>query len=100
MVEALPRSTFASRGYRVAEGPGNYKLNYRLQVHTWYGADNSRSVGTLSLLLREAASNRQVWLGFGKSEIHVGISREERKQRLAAALDRMLAKFPPSGRSE
>jgi hypothetical protein len=90
----------SARGYRpVAPGAAaNYRLSYDLAIHTWLAADNSRSVGSLSLWLSEAASRRRVWMGYVRAEIYVGLSRPDRVARLREAIGRMLEKFPPSQR--
>jgi hypothetical protein len=96
----VANEAFAARGYRLAPAPTNYELSYHYVVNTRIGPDISKAVGSVSLLLVESASGRRVWLGFGRAEIHVGLSREERKARLRDALDRMLEDFPPSQRPE
>lgn len=99
LVKAAAEEELAARGYRVAtSGSPDYRLSYELVVHTWIGADNSRSVASLSLLLVEADTGRRVWLGFGRAEVHVGLTRAERKQRLRDALAKMLERFPPAQR--
>jgi hypothetical protein len=99
LVKGAAEEEFAARGYRaVASGAPDYRLSYEIVVHTWIGVDNSRSVGSLSLLLVEADTGRRVWLGFGRAEVHVGLTRAERKQRLREALAEMLEKFPPAQR--
>jgi hypothetical protein len=101
LVKQAADQEFAARGYRaVASGPANFRLSYQFVVHTWIGADNSRAVGSLSLLLAESRSRRRVWLGFGKAEIHVGLSEAERRERLRDAFARMLKDFPPSQRGD
>jgi hypothetical protein len=94
----VANEAFAARGYRQAAAPTNYLLSYQYAVAERIGPDVSKAVGSVSLLLVESASGRRVWLGFGRAEIHVGLTREERKARLRDALDRMLADFPPSQR--
>jgi hypothetical protein len=90
---------FAARGYQVAAtGSAHYKLSYDLAIHTWYAANNTSSLGSLSLWLVDAASNRRVWMGYLRAEIYVGLSREERVARLRKAMARLLEKFPPSQR--
>jgi hypothetical protein len=99
LIREVANQEFAARGYRDAgSGASNYRLSYQLTVNTWIGADNSRSIGSLSLMLVDNASNRRVWVGFTRAEIHVGLSREERRERLRKAVTRMLEKFPPSQR--
>jgi Domain of unknown function (DUF4136) len=88
---------FALRGYRVvASGSPDYRLSYQVTVSSWIGSDNSTSVASLSLLLVDAKRDRRVWMGYGRAEIHVGSSREERQERLRAAMAKMLAEFPPN----
>jgi hypothetical protein len=90
---------FAARGYRVTPGPAaDFRLSYQYVVHTYIGPDVSRSLGSLSLLMSDGTTGRRVWMGFGRAEIHVGLTPEERRARLADAMRRMLEKFPPSQR--
>jgi hypothetical protein len=91
---------FAARGWGRAAPPAEFRLSYHYVVNTRIAADYAKSVGSVSLLLVESASGRRVWMGFGRAEIYVGLTREERKARLRDALDRMLEKFPPSQRPE
>lgn len=95
----VANEAFAARGYRVVEGSAaDYRLSYQYVVHTYIGPDVSRAMGSFSLLLADRASGRRVWMGFGRAEIHVGLSPEERRARLSDAMTRMLEKFPPSQR--
>jgi hypothetical protein len=96
----VANEAFAARGYRLAAPPTDYQLSYHYVVNERIGPDVSKAVGSVSLLLVESVSGRRVWLGFGRAEIHVGLTPEERKARLRDALDRMLADFPPSQRPE
>jgi hypothetical protein len=98
LFKEVANEAFAARGYRVAAPPADYRLSYHYVVNTRIAADYAKSIGSVSLLLVESASGRRVWLGFGRAEIYVGLTREERKARLRDALDRMLEKFPPSQR--
>jgi hypothetical protein len=91
---------FAARGWSRGAPPAQYRLSYHYVINTRIAADHAKSVGSVSLLLVESASGRRVWLGFGRAEIYVGLTHEERKARLREALDRMLEKFPPSQRPE
>jgi hypothetical protein len=95
----VANEAFAARGYRVVEGgAANYRLSYQYVVHTYIGPDVSRAMGSFSLLLADHASKRRVWMGFGRAEIHMGLSPEERRARIADAMNRMLEHFPPSQR--
>ena len=88
---------FSLRGYRmVTSGTPDYWLSYQVAVHTWIGPDNSLSVASLSLLLVDAKLDRRVWLGYGRAEVNVGISRDERMKRLRGAIAKILKKFPPN----
>jgi hypothetical protein len=101
LFKSVADEAFAARGYRMTEGPAaDFRLSYQYFVHTYIGPDVSRSIGSLSLLLADHASGRRVWMGFGRAEIHMGLSREERRARLAEAMRRMLEKFPPVQRPE
>jgi hypothetical protein len=100
-IKQLANEEFAKRGYRLAGASSpDYRLSYQLVVHTWIGADNSLSLGSLSLLLAEADTNRRVWLGFGRAEVHVGLSAAERRARLREGFTAMLEEFPPAQRGE
>lgn len=100
LFKEVANEAFAARGYRVAPAPADYQLSYHYVVNTRIGADVSKAVGSVSLLLVESATGRRVWLGFGRAEVYVGLTREERKARLRDALDRMLKDFPPTQRPE
>jgi len=91
---------FALHGYQratAADAP-QFHLSYEVAVHSWIGADNSRSVASLSLLFTEASTGRRVWLGFGRAEVQMGLSPGERKQRMRRAIARILEGFPPKQR--
>ena len=99
VIEEAANTEFAARGYTLStSGSANYKLSYDLTVHTWYGPDNSSSVGSLSFWLVEAATKRRVWMGYVRAEIHVGLNREERVKRMRGALAKLLENFPPAQR--
>lgn len=101
LLKSVADEAFAARGYRVVEGgAADYRLSYQYVVNTYIGPDVSRALGSISLMLVEQASKRRIWMGFGRAEIHVGLSPEERRARLADAMKRMLEKFPPSQRPE
>lgn len=94
--EAADRE-FALRGYRaVNSGRADYWLSYQLAVHTWIGPDNSTSNASLSLLLVDAKSDRRVWMGYGRAQIEVGRSREERLAGVRTVIAKMLENFPPN----
>jgi len=101
LIREVANEEFGARGYRaVASGAANYLLSYQYAIHTWTGPDASKAIGSLSLQLVESASRRRVWSGFGRAEIHVGLTQEERRNRLRSAFARMLEKFPPSQRGD
>ena len=99
LLRSVADQAFAMHDYRVVEGPAaDFRLSYQYTVHTYIGPDTSLALGSVSLLLADHATGRRVWMGFGRAEIHVGLSPEERRARLADAMTRMLEKFPPSQR--
>ncbi len=98
-MKEVANEAFAAHGYRVtADGNPDYRLSYQYSISTFLGPDASRAFGSVSLLLVENATGRRVWLGFGRAQIHVGLSPAERRARLSDAMNRMLAHFPPSQR--
>ena len=97
VIEEAAEAEFAVRGYTLSTtDSANYLMSYQLASHSWIGADNSRAVASLSMLLVEASSGRRVWLGIGRSEINVGRSRDERLASMRVALAEMLRDFPPN----
>jgi hypothetical protein len=100
LLREVAEEAFAARGYRVAEPPTNFRLSYHYDVVERLGPVVAKAIGSVSLLMTDAGSGRRVWLGFGRAEIYVGLTPEERKARLRNALDRMLTEFPPSGRPQ
>jgi hypothetical protein len=101
LIREAANAEFAARGYQLSTtGSAHYELSYDLAIHTWYEANNTSSLGSLSLWLTDASTRRRVWMGYVRAEILVGLSREERLARLQKAMARMLEKFPPSQRGE
>lgn len=101
LIHEAANAEFAARGYRLSPTRNaHYRLSYALAVHTWFGPDNSSSQGSLSLWLVDAPTKRRVWMGYARAEIHVGLSREERLDRLRKTIARMLEEFPPAQRGE
>ncbi len=101
LLKQAANDAFSARGYHLASsGAPDYLLSYQLTVSTWIGVDNSTSVGSLSLLMREARSRDRIWTGFGRAEIHVGLTDQERRERMRRTMERMLKKFPPSQRGD
>ncbi len=97
LIREAANQEFALRGYRmVTSGTPDYRLSYQVAVHTWIGPDNSSSTGSLSLMLIDTKLDRRVWMGYGRAEMNVGLSREDRMMRLRGAIAKMLKKFPPN----
>jgi hypothetical protein len=97
VIRAAAEAEFAKRGYTLApRESAQYLMSYQAATNSWIGADNSRAVGTVSLLLVEAASGRRVWIGFGRSDVQVGRDRAGREQRMREAFAKMLKNFPPN----
>jgi len=101
LIRTAANEQFAAHGYRLIEsGKPDYLLSYEFAVYNWIAADNSRSIGTVSLWLAEEATGNRVWVGYGRAEIHVGLTREERQVRMSGAVAKMLEGFPPAQRGD
>ena len=98
LLKEVVDEAFAAHGWRVTTGAADFKLSYQYAVHTFKGVDASTATGSLSLLLVEKSSGMRVWTGFGRAEVFVGLTPEERRARLRDAMQRMLAGFPPTQR--
>lgn len=99
LLKQVSNEEFGKRGYtNVAVGSPNYWLSYELTIHRWISVEKTLATGTLSLNLVDAKTNNRVWLGFGRAEVLVGLSEEERVERLRLILAEILQKFPPSQR--
>ena len=100
LIKQAANEAFAVRGYeRVASEPADYRLSYEVAENRWHGPEGVTSVVSISLLLKDAKSDRRVWLGFGRAEVQQGVTRDERARRLREAFDELLETFPPSGRA-
>ena len=92
---------FEEHGYRRIDGAqADYRLTYEIQLNTRIEADHSRSLVVLWLTLSEFESGRNVWAGAGQTKLHVGLTEEERRERLRAELEQMLEEFPPEQRGD
>jgi hypothetical protein len=101
LLRSVADEAFAEKGWRVAsKAPADFSLSYQFTVHTYIGPNASLALGSLSLLMSEGKTGRRVWAGFGRAEIHNGLSEEERRARLADGMERMLANFPPRQRPD
>jgi hypothetical protein len=101
LLRSVADEAFAAKRYRVVPSePADFRLSYQYTVHTYIGPNASLAMGSVSLLMSDNQTGRRVWMGFGRAEIHVGLSLEERRARLADAMERMLEKFPPSQRPQ
>jgi len=90
---------FGERGYRrVATSEADYRLAYEVQLNTRIEADHSRSLVVLWLTLTEESSGKNVWTGAAQTKLHVGLTEEERRDRLREVFDEMLEEFPPEQR--
>ncbi|UCH84301.1 MAG: DUF4136 domain-containing protein [Candidatus Latescibacterota bacterium] len=57
-------------------------------TYTWHK-------GTLVLDFIDSASNKLVWRGIARAEVNLNDSPENKKKRIAKAVERMLREFPP-----
>ena len=99
ILKQVATEEFAKRGYtNVAPGSSDYSLSYELTVHRWISAEKTQATGTLSLSLVDTKTRNRVWLGYGRAQVFVGLSEEERIDRLRILLAEMLKAFPPNQR--
>ena len=101
LLRSVADEAFAAKGWRmVPSEPADFRLSYQYTVHTYIGPNSSLALGSVSLLMSDNQTGRRVWAGFGRAEIHMGLTPEERRARLAEGMERMLADFPPRQRPE
>jgi hypothetical protein len=86
----------AADGYTLAGSQvADYIVSYELALTTRVRPETSISVGSLSLLLRDAKTRRRVWIAFVQTQVDVRRSPQERRERIHAVVAEMLANFPP-----
>ena len=96
-IKSAVEAEFGARGYQQASGRKiHYLLSYEVGIHTWISNTEARAFGALSVLMREAASGRKVWLGFLRLQVDMSLTPAERDQRLRSSVARMLENFPPA----
>jgi hypothetical protein len=106
LADLLPpavEGALANRGWRkVARAEADVLVSYEVSVATWVqvavpGSDDehSRAVGSLSIALRDPDDRRRLWVGFAEAEMTPSLSREERRTRIEAGLERLFEEFPP-----
>ena len=107
LIKQVANEEFGKRGYSNSTTDNaedaedaDYWLSYELTVHRWISAEKTRATGTLSLTLVDAKSNNRVWLGYGRAQVFVGLTEEERVERLRGILAEILAEFPPNQRGD
>ena len=98
MVEEAITKGLAKRGYDMAPegGQAQFLVHYQVGISKRIKPNSVKGYGSLSLTLVETVTNRDVWVGFVKTEAHVARSEGDRSKRLQSQVDRMLRKFPPS----
>ena len=91
---------FRLRGYRPVAGRENpdFDLDHQCNVRTYHRSDAPEAIASIWLMMSEAGTERHVWIGFGGARVYVGLSEAERRERMRAALARLLQDFPPTGR--
>lgn len=96
-IKSAVAAEFGARGYSEdSAGKVHYLLSYEVGIHTWMSHSEARAFGTLSILMREAASDRRVWLGFVRLQIDMSLTPVQRAERLRSSVARMLKNFPPA----
>ncbi len=98
IVRELITEGLAKRGYVMV--PNGTKVDFRVHYQIGLGrkvtASSVTGYGSLSLTLVDDTTNRDVWLGFVKTETDVSMPEAERRKRLKKQINTMLKKFPPS----
>ncbi len=100
-IRTLARDTITegleTRGYTLAPQGGkvDFRVHYQVGLGKIIKRDSVEGYGTLSLNLVDASTNRQVWVGFIKADIHPSVSEAERRKRLQKEVNKMLKDFPP-----
>lgn len=104
LLKQISQEEFAKRGYNIlapgAAHAADYLLSYELTIHRWISAEKTQATGTLSLSLVDTRTRNRVWLGYGRAQVLVGLSEEERSERLRIILVDMLKDFPPNQRGD
>jgi hypothetical protein len=101
-IRTLVRETIteglATRGYAMAPQGGkvDFRVHYQVGLGKIIKPDSVEGYGSLSLTLVEVSTNRDVWVGFIKTDVDVSTSEAERRKRLQKEVNKMLKDFPPS----
>ncbi len=100
ILREVANAEFRVRGYRPVASRENpdFHLSYQCNVRTHHRRDASEATGSIALLMSEAETEHWVWSGFGEARVYVGHTEAERRERMRAALARLLRGFPPIGR--
>ena len=100
LIREAAGEAFAARGYRVSDSRrAQYLLSYQASLTTRNRPEGPIAVGSISLLLVEAASGRRAWVGFLRAQVDPTRTPEQRRESLRAAFGQLLAEFPPRGPS-
>lgn len=96
LIQRVTSDVLAIRGYREVESDSpDFLLSYRFAVKSFFSAERSTAVASLSLLLVERESRIRAWMGWTRAELQRTATRSQRAERLRATLDRMFENFPP-----
>ncbi len=98
VVREIITEGLAGRGYTMAPKSGkvDFLVHYQVGIGRRISADSVQGYGSLSLTLVDVSTNRDVWLGFVKTDADVSLPEAQRRKRLQKEIDKMLKKFPPS----
>jgi hypothetical protein len=98
IVRELITEGLEKRGYVMV--PKGTKVDFRVHYQVGLGqrgtASSVKGFGSLSLTLVDDTTNRDVWVGFVRTESNVSRPESERRKRLKKQINTMLNKFPPS----
>jgi hypothetical protein len=105
LADLLPQAVegaLADRGWRkAAPASADLLVSYQVgvtiivQVATPDSDERSQATGSLSVALVDPKEKRRLWVGFIEAEVNPSLSREERRNRLEKALERLFEEFPP-----
>ena len=98
IVRELITYGLAKRGYMMAsEGEKvDFRVHYQIGIGRRISTSSVTGYGSLSLTLVDNTTDRDVWLGFVKTNVDVSVSEANRRMRLEKEINQMLRKFPPS----
>ena len=98
IVRDLITEGLAERGYTMAPKGGevDFRIHYEIGIGRRIEPGSVEGFASLSLNFVDVATDRDVWLGFVRTEVAIAITEAERRKRLRSRIEKMLGKFPPN----